>query len=183
MGSAYAKYALKLDNPRVGLLNNGAEETKGGKLQKEVYAFLAEAAKEGKINFIGNVEGSDVLSGKADVVVTDGFTGNVMLKSLEGMAAFFMSELKSIFYGSTKNKIAALAIKKDFKALKNKLSVGGSIMLGICKPVVKAHGSSKAADICAAVEQAFAVASSDTMEEINKRLEDMKVPEAQTNMA
>lgn len=183
MGYAYAKYALKLDNPKVGLLNNGAEETKGGKLQKEVYAFLAEAAKNGKINFVGNVEGSDVLSGKVDVVVTDGFTGNVMLKSLEGMASFFMSELKNIFYGSTKNKLAALVIKNDFKALKNKLSVGGSIMLGISKPVVKAHGSSKAADICAAVEQAVAVASSDTMEEINKRLADMKVPEAEANMA
>jgi len=106
-----------------------------------------------------------------------------MLKSLEGMASFFMSELKNIFYGSTKNKLAALVIKKDFKALKSKLSVGGSIMLGISKPVIKAHGSSKAADIRSAIEQAAAVAASDTMEEITKRLVDMKIPETETNMA
>lgn len=176
MGCAYAEYALGLENPKVALLNNGAEETKGGKLQKEVYAALSEAGKSGKINFIGNVEGCDVLSGKADVVVTDGFTGNVMLKSLEGMAAFMLAELKNIFYGSTKNKLAALAVKKDFRALKGRLSVGGSIMLGISKPVIKAHGSSKAADICAAVAQAAAVASSETVSEITRRLEDMKMP-------
>ncbi len=183
MGYAYAKYALKMDEPKVGLLNNGAEETKGGKLQKEVYAVLSEAAKDGKINFIGNVEGSDVLSGKVDVVVTDGFNGNVMLKAMEGMASFLMSELKNIFYGSLKNKLAALVIKDEFKALKNKLAVGGSIMLGISKPVIKAHGSSKAADITSAIEQAVAAASSDTMEEITKRLVDMKIPETETNMA
>ncbi|MDD6188053.1 MAG: phosphate acyltransferase PlsX [Clostridiales bacterium] len=181
MGYAYAKYALKLNDPRVGLLNNGAEKSKGGKLQKEVHAFLSDAAGDGKINFVGNVEGSDVLSGKVDVVVTDGFTGNVMLKSMEGMSSFLMSELKGIFNGSTKNKLAGLAVRNDFKALKAKLSVGGSIMLGISKPVIKAHGSSKAAEICAAIEQAAAVASSDTMEEITRRLEDMKVPETEMN--
>ena len=182
MGYAYAKYALGMEEPRVGLLNIGAEDTKGGKLQKQVYAVLSEAAKEGKINFIGNIEGSDVLSGRVDVVVTDGFSGNIMLKSMEGMTMFILNALKNIFYGSTKNRLAAAVLKKDLGALKERLTVGGSIMLGVSKPVIKAHGASKAPAICSAVELAARVASSDTMEQINLRLADMKAPETGINM-
>ncbi len=181
MGEAYARFVLGVERPKVGLLNIGAEATKGGKLQKAVYALLKKAGDEGKLNFIGNVEASEVLSGKADVVVTDGYSGNVMLKAMEGMVGFMMNELKGVFTASLKNKLAAAAVKGDLKAMKQKLSVGGSIMLGIQKPVIKAHGSSKAADIRAAIGQAAKVASSGTMEEINRRLSDMRLPETETN--
>lgn len=175
MGYAYAKYALKLENPRVGLLNIGSEETKGGALQREVYSLLA--ASRDKINFIGNVEGSDVLSGRVDVVVSDGFSGNIMLKSMEGLAEFLMTSLKEVFTSGLKNKLAALMVKNEVKALKDKITVGGSIMLGISKPVIKAHGASKAAAICSAIEQAAKVASSETMVEISRRLGDMSINE------
>ena len=181
MGEAYARFVLGVERPKVGLLNIGAEATKGGKLQKAVYALLKKAGDEGKLNFIGNVEASEVLSGKADVVVTDGYSGNVMLKAMEGMVGFMMNELKGVFTASLKNKLAAAAVKGDLKVMKQKLSVGGSIMLGIQKPVIKAHGSSKAADIRAAIGQAAKVASSGTMEEINRRLSDMRLPETETN--
>ena len=104
-----------------------------------------------------------------------------MLKAMEGMVGFMMNEMKGVFTASLKNKLAAAAVKGDRKAMKQKLSVGGSIMLGIQKPVIKAHGSSKAADIRAAIGQAAKVASSGTMEEINRRLSDMRLPETETN--
>ena len=182
MGEAYARYVLGVEKPKVGLLNIGAEETKGGRLQKQVYALLKQFGEEGKINFIGNVEASEVLSGKADVVVSDGYSGNVMLKAMEGIASFLLRELKDIFYASGKNKLAALMLKKDLGALKQKISVGGSIMLGISKPVVKAHGASKAADIRGAIEQAAKLAGSGTMEEINRRLADMRLPAAEAEV-
>ena len=181
MGEAYARYVLGVERPRVGLLNIGTEETKGGKLQKAVYALLKQAGDEGKLNFVGNVEASDVLNGKADVVVADGYSGNVMLKAMEGIAAFLLGELKGIFTSGLKNKLAAAAVKDDLRALKQKISVGGSIMLGISKPVIKAHGSSKAADIRGAIGQAAKVAASGTMEEINRRLGDMRLPETGSN--
>ncbi len=181
MGEAYARFVLGVERPKVGLLNIGAEESKGGRLQKAVYALLKKAGDEGKLNFIGNVEASEVLSGKADVVVADGYSGNVMLKAMEGIAGFLLAEMKGIFTASLKNKLAAAVVKNDMRALKKKISVGGSIMLGIQKPVIKAHGSSKAADIRAAIGQAAKVASSGTMEEINRRLSDMRLPETETN--
>ncbi len=181
MGEAYARFVLGVERPKVGLLNIGAEESKGGRLQKAVYALLKKAGDEGKLNFIGNVEASEVLSGKADVVVADGYSGNVMLKAMEGMVGFMMNEMKGVFTASLKNKLAAAAVKGDLKAMKQKLSVGGSIMLGIQKPVIKAHGSSKAADIRDAIGQAARVAESGTMEEINRRLGDMRLPETETN--
>ena len=169
MGSAYAKYALKLDNPRVGLLNNGAEETKGSKLQKEVYAFLAEAAKSGKINFIGNVEGSDVLTGKADVVVTDGFTGNILLKSTEGLGKMLLGTLKDVLYSSPLTKVAALSMKKQLGGMKKKFDAtehGGAPILGISKPVIKAHGSSNAKAFKNAIRQAINYANSGVIYEV-----------------
>ena len=145
MGSFYADKIMGCPRPRVGLLSNGTEPTKGSPLGKQAFKLLEKAAAEGKINFIGNVEGTDVMAGGVDVVVTDGFTGNVFLKASEGMIKFALGQLKNVFYGSTKNKLAALALKKDFMAMKDGLDVnkvGGTALLGISKPVVKAHGSS-----------------------------------------
>ncbi len=177
MGYAYAKYELGVENPTVGLLNIGAEETKGGALQKQVHAFLTAAAEAGKINFVGNVEGTDALSGKVDVIVTDGFSGNIMLKSMEGAIGFLLSELKGIMYKNVKNKLAAAILKNDLYALKGKLGVGGSIMLGLTKPVIKAHGSSKEKEISLAIGQAVRSAQAGVSEEITSLLEAMEIPE------
>jgi glycerol-3-phosphate acyltransferase PlsX len=158
MGSFYAEGALGIKNPRVGLLNNGTEETKGDPLRLETYALLAEAGKAGKINFIGNVEGRDPMLGACDVVVCDGFTGNVFLKASEGAALFVMRELKQVLFKNKKSKLASLLVRKGLNLLRNRANpdaVGGTIMLGISKPVVKAHGSSNADAIVSAITQSI----------------------------
>ena len=178
MGSFYAEKILGCDRPRVALLNVGTEDTKGGELQKAAFALLKKAGDEGRIHFIGNAEGSDLLTGKMDVLVTDGFSGNFMLKTVEGSAKFMFSQLKGVFYSSTKNKLAALAIKNDLKAMKAMLDpseVGGTAMLGICKPVIKAHGSSDARAIYNAVRQAIACAKADVAGAIEDNIEYMKL--------
>ena len=179
MGSFYAKNILGCENPKVGLLSNGTEPTKGAELQKEAFKLLQEASVEGRINFIGNIEGNDVMAGKADVAVTDGFTGNVFLKASEGMIKFAMGKLKDVFYQSTKNKLAALALKGDFKAMKDGLDVnkiGGTALLGISKPVIKAHGSSNEEAIFSAIRQAVAFARAGVIGEIAENAEYMRLP-------
>ena len=151
MGSFYAKKLMGCEAPRVGLLNVGTEDTKGGELQHQAFALLKNAGEEGRINFIGNVEGTDVFAGKAEVVVTDGFTGNVLLKTTEGVIKFMMGALKGVFYKSTVNKLAAAVLKSDLKEMKKSMDVnevGGTALIGISKPVIKAHGSSNAAGLC-----------------------------------
>ena len=178
MGSFYAERILGCENPRVALLNVGAEDTKGGELQKETFALLKQASDEGRINFIGNAEGSDLLTGKMDVLVTDGFSGNVMLKTVEGAAKFMFGQLKTVFYSSTKNKLAALAIKKDLggmKAMLDPSEVGGTAMLGIAKPVIKAHGSSDDRAFYNAVRQAIACVKADVAGAIESNIEFMKI--------
>lgn len=178
MGSFYAESILGCEKPRVALLNVGTEDTKGGELQKATFALLKQAGDEGRINFIGNAEGCDVLTGKMDVLVTDGFSGNVMLKTIEGAAKFMFKQLKGVFYASTKNKLAALAIKKDLAGMKAMLDpseVGGTAMLGIAKPVIKAHGSSDDRAIYNAVRQAIACAKADVAGAIEKNIEYMKI--------
>lgn len=178
MGSFYAKKLMTCDNPRVGLLNVGTEDTKGGELQHQAFALLKKAHEEGRINFIGNIEGTDVFAGKADVVVTDGFTGNVLLKTTEGAIKFMMGALKGVFYKNTFNKLAAAALKKDLSAMKKSLDVnevGGTALVGISRPVIKAHGSSNAASIFAAVRQAVAFAESGIIDEITENIEYMKL--------
>ena len=113
MGSFYAKKLMGIEAPRVGLVNVGTEDTKGGALQHETFALLQQASDEGRIRFIGNVEGTDVFSGKVDVAVCDGFTGNVLLKGTEGVIKYMMKALKGVFYASAANKLAALVLKKD----------------------------------------------------------------------
>lgn len=180
MGSYYAKRFLNIESPRVALLNIGAEESKGTDLQRETYALLTKASDEGRIRFVGNIEGREVIAdGGVDVLVTDGFTGNVFLKTYEGCAKFFGSMLKGMLLKTAKTKIAALLIKNDVTAFKKTFDpseVGGTAMLGISKPVVKAHGSSDARAIFNAVRQTVSVAQSGIIDDITANVEHMRLP-------
>lgn len=158
MGSIYAE-SLGIKNPRVGLLSNGTEDEKGSMLSKEIFALLKEIKG---INFIGNIEGRDILSGDVDVVVTDGFSGNIALKSMEGAIGTIFATLKKEIKSSLKAKIGALFMKKTFKRLKGKLDYnnnGGALFLGALKPVIKVHGSSKSTAIANAVLQAVEISN------------------------
>ena len=169
MGSAYMKALYGLENPRVGLLNNGAEEHKGTPLQTDAYQLLKNCPD---IHFVGNVEGSGIVANTCDVLVTDGFTGNVLLKTMEGMGKMLMTRMKGIFYATPITKLAALTVKKPFMKFKKDFDVkehGGSPILGLRKPVIKAHGSSDARAFKNAIRQAMRVAESgatETMEAI-----------------
>ena len=178
MGSFYAKKLMGCENPRVGLLNVGTEDTKGGELQHQAFALLKEAHEAGRLNFVGNVESRDVFSGKVDVLVCDGFSGNVLLKCIEGTAMMLMKRLKGIFYKNTANKLAAAVLKKDVYALKSLFDpseVGGTALLGISKPVIKAHGSSDARAIRSAVRQAITFIDSDVIGSIEKNVAYMRI--------
>ncbi len=145
MASIYLKTTLGVKNPKVGLLNIGTEETKGNDLTKASYALLKEKAEELNINFIGNVEGRDAFSGNVDIVVTDGFTGNIFLKAVEGLGKFVKRTLSESLKRNILSKIAAVpslpAINRFAKTVDYK-EYGGALFLGVKKPVVKAHGSS-----------------------------------------
>lgn len=170
MGSVYMEKVMGYENPRVGLVNNGAEETKGTELQIETYKLLA--ANEA-INFAGNAEGRDVPSGDFDVIVADGFTGNVILKLTEGLAGAIMSMLKEVFYQSTVTKLAAAVLKPALRTFKNKMDYtkyGGAPIIGLTKPVVKAHGSSNAEAIKNAVRQAVEWSRSGVTEALVEKL-------------
>ena len=178
MGSFYAKKMMGCDKPRVGLLNVGTEDTKGDELRHQVFALLKAADEQGRIRFVGNIEGTGVFDGAADVVVTDGFTGNVLLKSTEGVIKYMMHALKGVFYKSTKNKLAAAVLKKDLGEMKKSMDVnevGGTAFVGISKPVVKAHGSSNAASFFAAIRQAKIFAESGIIEQIENNIDFMKI--------
>lgn len=180
MGSYYAKRLMGLVNPRVGLLNIGVEETKGGELQHKSFALLKEAGEKNRLNFVGNVEASTMFQGGVDVVVADGFSGNVVLKTAEGVAKWLFKELKDVLMMSTKNKLAASVIKKDVKGLSKKIDpneVGGTVLLGIGKPVIKAHGSSGDEAFFAAIRQAAAVAESGIVNDITENVEYMRINE------
>ncbi|MCQ2558131.1 MAG: phosphate acyltransferase PlsX [Oscillospiraceae bacterium] len=178
MGSFYASKLMGCTNPRVGLLNVGTEDEKGGDLQHQTFALLKEAGNAGRINFIGNVEGTDVFSGKVDVVVTDGFTGNVLLKATEGVIKYMMKSLKGVFYKNTKNKLAAAVLKNDLAEMKKSMDVnevGGTAFIGISKPVIKAHGSSNADSLFAAARQAVKFVNAGVIEDIVANIEYMKI--------
>ena len=158
VGSIYAKKCLGVENPKVGLLNIGTEDSKGTPLQKEAYALLTAAHEKGVINFVGNTEARDVPMGAVDVIVCDGFAGNVLLKSIEGTAMFMGSLISKMFKKSALSKLAAALVMKDIKAFKKLLDyreIGGTPFLGIRKPVIKAHGSSDALAFRNAVRQAM----------------------------
>ena len=160
MGSAYMKALYGHENPRVGLLNNGAEEHKGTPLQTEAYQLLKSCPD---VNFVGNVEGNRVPFDACDVLVTDGYTGNVLLKTMEGMGKMFSGRMKGIFYRSPLTKLGALTVKKPFMQFKKEFDAkehGGSPILGLRKPVIKAHGSSDARAFKNAIRQAMKFAES-----------------------
>lgn len=153
MGSAFAE-TLGVKNPKVALLSNGTEDEKGNALNHEVFPMLKEMKE---INFVGNVEARDILSGEYDVIVADGFSGNIAIKSLEGAVMSMFRILKENIFATTKGKIGGFFLKDTFKNIKKKMDYnnrGGALFLGVEKPVIKAHGSSKRTAFCNAVLQA-----------------------------
>ena len=178
LGSLYAEKINGIRKPRVGLVNNGTEDTKGDPLRKEAYALLKKAGDEGRINFVGNVEGSMVPLGACDVAVCDGFTGNVMLKTIEGVAKFMAGAIKGVFTRNTATKLGYLACKKgmdEFRDLFNQDKIGGAPFLGIAKPVIKAHGSSNETAVKNAVRQAIAYTKSGMIDEVARNIQYMTV--------
>ena len=178
MGSFYAKKAQKKENPRVALLNIGAEDSKGDPLRKEAYQLLKNAGDNGVINFTGNIEGRDVPFGEADVVVADGFSGNVLLKSMEGTAIYMGKLMKGMFMRNLLTKIGALLCKKgeEIKKRMDYREIGGSILIGISKPVVKAHGSSDALAVRGAIRQAMNAVESGFCDAIRENIAAMTLP-------
>ena len=177
VGSLYMK-KQGIENPRVGLLNIGTEDTKGTPLQKEAYALLTKAAEQGLINFIGNIEGRDALMGGVDVVVCDGFSGNVMLKTTEGTAYFMGSLMKhKIFKRNLLSMIGYLFCRKGVKEVFGMLDyrqIGGTQFLGIRKPVIKVHGSSDALAFRNAVKQAMDAVENNIADQLEQHLSVMK---------
>jgi len=179
MGSFYAQRILGRANPTVGLLNIGAEPSKGTDLQREAYVLLDKAGKEGTIHFVGNVEARDAVGGAVDVIVSDGYAGNIFLKAVEGTGLFMAKELKAIFKKSALSKLAALLVKggiAHFKSLIDPGEVGGTALAGISKPVIKAHGSSDARAIKSAIRQAVAYVESGIIGDIEENIEKMRLP-------
>ena len=169
MGNAYMKAVYGIDNPTVGLLNNGAEEHKGSAVYKEAHQLL----KNMDINFIGNIEGRDVLNSVADVVVADGFAGNIFLKTTEGTAGFFTKKLKGLFMKNLITKLCALVLKNGIKEMKASFDYtehGGAPILGSQKVVIKAHGSSNGKAFYNAIRQAKNFYENGVIESINNNL-------------
>lgn len=165
MGSIYMQKVMNIQNPRVALANVGTEEHKGGALQHEAYAML----KDSGLNFTGNIEARDIPLDAGDVIVTDGFTGNSILKTYEGVAILLMGKLKEIFTKSSLNKLAAAIVLKDIKALKKTMDYneyGGAPLMGCAKPVFKAHGSAKAKTFYNALRLLKAYVSGGVVDEI-----------------
>ncbi len=178
MGSYYAETVLGRPEPKVGLLNIGSEPSKGTDLQLETYPLLQKAGDEGRINFVGNVEARDAMMGAVDVIVCDGYSGNIMLKTMEGTGLFINNELKKMFKKNIITKFAALLLLDGIKGLKKLMSadeVGGTALLGIAKPVIKAHGSSDAYAIRNACRQAKKYVSAGVVESITENIDVMKV--------
>lgn len=170
MGSAYAERVLGVRKPRVGLLNNGAEAEKGCELTKEAYQLLQQTP----INFVGNCEGRDVLTGDFDVVVADGFAGNVLLKSVEGTAAMVTGVLKEELMGTFLSRIGALLCKPALRRVKRRMNYaeyGGALLLGIDGGIIKAHGSSNAKAIAATLRQASDFIEGNVVEIIRQGVE------------
>ena len=178
LGNFYAKRVLGVAEPRVGLLNIGAEDSKGTALQKETLALLKKADADGHLHFIGNIEAKEAIKGGCDVIVCDGFSGNVLLKTMEGVGSFAGTALKNIFKKNLLTKLAAALVLpglNDFKAKLDPNKVGGTAFIGIAKPVIKAHGASNAEAIENAVGQAVAFARSGLIADIEANVDLMRV--------
>ena len=176
MGSIYMNRVMGVSNPRVGLVNIGTEDSKGRELQKETNELL----KTKSLHYVGNVEPREVPLGVCDVAVTDGFTGNVMLKLTEGLAKFLMGGLKGIFLQNLKSKVAALLLKDSLKGFKQQLDYteyGGAPLIGSAKPVIKAHGSSNATAFKNAIRQAKTYVEQDVIGTIARAVEEEKEKE------
>ena len=174
LGSIYAQRVQGKAQPKVALLNIGTEEGKGTQLQKDTFAMLQKAQDMGILQFVGNMEARDVMSGQVDVLVADGFSGNVLLKTIEGTASFMSGMLKEMFGKNLLTKVAALFCRDGIAAFKKKLDyreVGGTMLLGISKPVVKAHGSSDARAIRSAVRQALEAANGGMAEVLKEQVQ------------
>ena len=169
MGSVYMEKVMNVNKPRIGLANVGTEEHKGNELYRNTYELL----KNSNLNFIGNVEGRDIPKGVCDVAVCDGFTGNLILKTYEGVAITLMKQIKHMFADSTKGKLAAALVMKDLKHMKKHFdynAYGGAPILGTSKPVFKAHGDSKAVTIKNAIKLSVDYVNAKAIEEISSAL-------------
>ena len=184
MGAYYARRFLGVNDPGVALLNIGAEPSKGMDLQREAYELLTQADRDGRIRFLGNIEAREAMTQGVDVLVCDGFTGNIFLKTVEGSALLFSKALKEMLTKSTRTKLAALALKEGLGSFKKKFDaseVGGTALLGIARPVIKAHGSADAYAFYNAVRQAVSVAQSGIIEDITANVEYMRLPADKTD--
>lgn len=177
MGSIYAENVLGIASPRVALLNNGTEPHKGTPVYIDTYKLLS---NDESINFIGNIEGKELPFGACDVLVCDGFTGNIALKLIEGMGKFMSKSIKGIFYKNAITKVAGLLTKNQTDSLKKRLDTseyGGAPFLGLAKPVIKAHGSSDAYAFRSAIKQAMLYCQSGTIEKTIAAMEKKRAEE------
>ena len=178
MGSVYMENILGIENPRVALANVGTEDHKGGPLQHKAFELL----KTSELNFIGNTEARDIPAGIADVVVADGFTGNVIAKMYEGAAKELFGKIKGVFYKNLRTKLAALLIKKELYELKQYFDYnryGGAVVLGVRKPVLKTHGSANAVAVSAVIRAAAEFSRSGAIDIIEQRISELKGKEEQ----
>lgn len=169
MGSIYMEKVMGIENPRVGLANVGTEPHKGGELQHKTYEML----KDSNLNFIGNIEGRNVATGGCDVCVSDGFTGNLILKTYEGVASALMSKIKGVFNKNLKTKLAAAMVYSDLKEMKKSIDYneyGGAPIIGCAKPVFKAHGSANAKTFKSAIRLTKEYVENNVVESITTAL-------------
>ena len=179
MGAYYAEHVLGRPEPKVGLLNIGVEPSKGTDLQRETHALLTEADKAGRIHFVGNVEAREAVYGQVDVIVSDGYSGNIFLKTMEGTGGYMAKQLKAMFTKNIFTKLAAVLVADGIRSLKKSMDageVGGTALLGISRPVIKAHGSSDAFAIKNALRQAQPFAASGIIDDITENIDHMKLP-------
>lgn len=170
IASIYAKEVLHIQNPSVALLNIGTEEGKGTDLQKEAFKLIQ---ADSSINFVGNMEGKTMISGEVDIIVADGYSGNIALKAVEGTSKSVFSLLKEELMSSTRGKVGALILKPIFSRIKKRMDaseVGGAMLLGVTAPVIKAHGSSDSLAIMNAIRQAREAVSQDVVNKISQAL-------------
>ena len=169
MGNAYMKAVYNMESPRVGLLSNGTEDIKGNQLTKETFELL----KNAPLNFVGNMEARDITSGKYDVVVCDGFVGNVALKASEGIAVMMLKMIKREVYSSLKTKLGGALLKGSFNKIRSLMDYnqsGGAPFIGVEKLVIKSHGSSKAQSICGSIMQVYNMHKNDLIGKIKAGL-------------
>lgn len=170
IASIYAREVMHIQNPTVALLNIGTEDGKGTDLQKEAFALIS---ADPSINFVGNMEGKTMIAGEVDIIVADGYSGNIALKSVEGTSKSLLSLIKEEFLSTTRGKIGALLLKPAISRIKKRMDaseVGGGILLGVSAPVIKAHGSSDATALMNAIRQARETVSKDVVRKISEAL-------------